>query len=309
MSLNGLEVEEVTTPGAGTAGCAPPGCSTGRRTPTPTSSASRTSPARAARARSNWSAARRTSTSATWSPTPSPARRSPAWRAWLSARSAAWCPTGCSPPPASCSSATTTTASSSCRRTRRSGSRSPTCCRIGEPVIEIAVQADRGDHLSVLGVARDLAAILDTTWPAPEVPGDPAADRGRPGRPRHRRLRLASWPGRSRTSTVRPSPPWLQQRLAQCGVRSIDVVVDVTNYVMLELGQPLHAFDLDQLAGPAPDRPPVRRRRDSWPPSTTRSATLERRRPRHRRRRATGQPGRRHGRPRHRGDRRDHAAS
>jgi phenylalanyl-tRNA synthetase beta chain len=120
---------------------------------------------------------------------------------------------------------------------------------LGEPVIEIAVQADRGDHLSVLGVARDLAAILDTTWSSPEVP-DPLPEPGVP-------VELATEGCASFVAwsledvQVQPSPLWLQQRLAQCGVRSIDVVVDVTNYVMLELGQPLHAFDLDQLRGPS----------------------------------------------------------
>jgi phenylalanyl-tRNA synthetase beta chain len=120
---------------------------------------------------------------------------------------------------------------------------------IGEPVIEIAVQADRGDHLSVLGVARDLAAILDTSWHAPEVPEPPAA----PSLPvtidTDGCERFVTWA--LDDVTVRPSPPWLRQRLAQCGVRSIDVVVDVTNLVMLELGQPLHAFDLATLCGPS----------------------------------------------------------
>jgi phenylalanyl-tRNA synthetase beta chain len=120
---------------------------------------------------------------------------------------------------------------------------------VGEPVIEIAVQPDRGDHLSVLGVARDLAAILDTTWRAPEVPAALAA----PTLPVELLTsgceRFATWVVED--VTVQPSPPWVRQRLAQCGVRSIDVVVDVTNLVMLELGQPLHAFDLDHLRGPS----------------------------------------------------------
>jgi phenylalanyl-tRNA synthetase beta chain len=119
---------------------------------------------------------------------------------------------------------------------------------VGEPVIEVAVQADRGDHHAILGVARDLAAILDTTWTAPEVL-DALPEAGVP-------VELATDGCASFVAwtledvRVQPSPPWMQQRLAQCGIRSIDVVVDVTNYVMLELGQPLHAFDLDRLQGP-----------------------------------------------------------
>jgi phenylalanyl-tRNA synthetase beta chain len=120
---------------------------------------------------------------------------------------------------------------------------------IGEPVVEVAVQPDRGDHLSVIGVARDVAAILDTSWHAPEVPDLPDG----PTLP----VTLDTDGCASFHTvvvegvTVQPSPPWLRQRLAQCGVRSIDVVVDVTNLVMLELGQPLHAFDLERLHGPS----------------------------------------------------------
>jgi phenylalanyl-tRNA synthetase beta chain len=120
---------------------------------------------------------------------------------------------------------------------------------IGEPVIEIAIQADRGDHLSVLGVARDLAAILDTTWHGPEVPAALAAPSIPVAIETDGCERFVTWS--LEDVVVQPSPPWLRQRLAQCGVRSIDVVVDVTNYVMLELGQPLHAFDLATLRGPS----------------------------------------------------------
>lgn len=119
---------------------------------------------------------------------------------------------------------------------------------LGEPVIEIAVQPDRGDHLSVRGVARDLAAVLATELrAAPEGASAPTAagvpvtlDTARVGA-------FVAWT--LEDAVPRRSPLWVRMRLAQCGVRSIDSVVDVTNLVMLELGQPLHAFDLDRVAG------------------------------------------------------------
>ncbi len=119
---------------------------------------------------------------------------------------------------------------------------------VGEPVIEIAVQPDRGDHLSILGVARDLAALLDTSLrPLPEVAARPTVSGVGVELATDGVGAFAAWT--LEDAVVRRSPLWLRTRLAQCGVRSIDGVVDVTNYVMLELGQPLHAFDLDRLAG------------------------------------------------------------
>ncbi|MDQ4131007.1 MAG: phenylalanine--tRNA ligase subunit beta [Actinomycetota bacterium] len=123
---------------------------------------------------------------------------------------------------------------------------------LGEPVVDIAVPADRGDLHSVFGVARDLAAIL-----AIEVrePSSPRVDRS-PGAGQVP-VRVEAIEGCSRyvgwaLEDLKPaaSPWWLRRRLEACGVRSISNVVDVTNYVMLELGQPLHAFDLATLHGP-----------------------------------------------------------
>ncbi len=120
---------------------------------------------------------------------------------------------------------------------------------LGEPVIDVEVLADRGDHHSILGIARELAAILDLELRLPDVA---TTDRTGPVD-----VRLDEGDGCSQFATwtvggveVGPSPWTVRMRLAQCGVRAISNVVDVTNYVMLELGQPMHAYDLDTLDGP-----------------------------------------------------------
>ncbi len=125
---------------------------------------------------------------------------------------------------------------------------------VGEPVIEVAVFANRGDHHSVLGIAREGAAILDLSVQRPggaERPdGDapPVTVEDPDGCPQ-----FVAWGlDRPLPDPDAPSatPWWMRQRLEACGVRAISPIVDVTNYVMLELGQPLHAFDLDRLHGP-----------------------------------------------------------
>lgn len=122
---------------------------------------------------------------------------------------------------------------------------------VTDAVIELAITPDRGYALSVRGLARDLAAAWDLpfTDPAARVP----ADRDQPGWP----VTLDDPVGCRRFATVRvagvdptaPSPFWLRSRLSAAGIRSISLAVDVTNFVMVHLGQPLHAFDADALAG------------------------------------------------------------
>lgn len=123
---------------------------------------------------------------------------------------------------------------------------------LGEPVIDIAVPADRGDLHSVFGVARDLAAILGIEV---GVASTARADRSPGDGPVPVRVEAAEgcstyvgWAVEGLKQAA--SPWWLRRRLEVCGVRSISNLVDVTNYVMLERGQPLHAFDLAALHGP-----------------------------------------------------------
>ena len=119
---------------------------------------------------------------------------------------------------------------------------------LGEAVIDVAVQPDRGDQLSILGVARDLAAIIPCAVKMPDTPTITAG-------PTHpveiTTSSCATFVTVALTGNMNVDTPlWMTHRLAQAGIRSISVVVDVTNYVMLELGQPLHAFDHDTLNGP-----------------------------------------------------------
>jgi phenylalanyl-tRNA synthetase beta chain len=117
--------------------------------------------------------------------------------------------------------------------------------------IEIGLTPNRGDCLSVAGLARDVGALYDVPVTRPQVPAVAAAhDEVRPVEV----LAPAACPrylGRviRNVDLTKPTPLWMVERLRRSDVRSIDAAVDITNYVMLELGQPMHAFDLAEING------------------------------------------------------------
>jgi phenylalanyl-tRNA synthetase beta chain len=129
---------------------------------------------------------------------------------------------------------------------------------LAEETVEVNVTPDRGYALSVRGVAREYAhstgaafadpVLLDV--PRPDDDGfevrldDAAPLRGRAGCDRYVARTVHG------VNAAAPSPAWMRRRLEQAGMRSISLAVDVTNYVMLAVGQPLHAFDLHRLTAP-----------------------------------------------------------
>jgi phenylalanyl-tRNA synthetase beta chain len=127
---------------------------------------------------------------------------------------------------------------------------------VGEEVLDIAVTPDRGYALSIRGVAREAATAYGVAFNDPglelaELPPPPAGADPHPGTSEDATacdlFTLRTITGFDPTAET---PAWMRRRLTACGMRSISLAVDVTNYVMLETGQPLHAFDLDALRGP-----------------------------------------------------------
>ncbi|MGB9330137.1 MAG: phenylalanine--tRNA ligase subunit beta, partial [Steroidobacteraceae bacterium] len=120
-----------------------------------------------------------------------------------------------------------------------------------EPVLDLNVTPNRGDAMSVLGVAREVAALTGGAITGPPIVAvTPAhtqqlavALEAPAACPRFAGCIVRGIDNRAAT------PSWLCERLRRAGVRSISPVVDVTNYVMLELGQPMHAYDLAKLKG------------------------------------------------------------
>jgi len=110
---------------------------------------------------------------------------------------------------------------------------------------------NRGDCLSLLGVAREVAAITGTSLVQPETGSVRATGTDRLGVTLEAPQACPRYCGRlvKGVNAAAATPGWMERRLSRSGIRSISVVVDITNYVMLELGQPLHAFDAAKLNG------------------------------------------------------------
>lgn len=132
----------------------------------------------------------------------------------------------------------------------------------GDVVYDLETTPNRPDWNSVLGIAREISALTGNPLRLPEIPPLPE-DAARPAEglvsitladadlcPRYTARVILG-------VTIGPSPDWLRHALEKVGLRSINNVVDVTNYVMLETGQPLHAFDYHRLAKDAQGKPAI----------------------------------------------------
>ena len=133
-----------------------------------------------------------------------------------------------------------------------------------DDMLVVDVTANRPDLLGHKGIARELAASLGTPFRLPEIPGTQTVDvppfRRSAVPPADVTVRMSLAPDsgcqRFHGATIRgvrvgPSPAWLRQRIESVGSRSINNVVDATNYIMLESAQPMHAYDVAKLKGPA----------------------------------------------------------
>ena len=123
---------------------------------------------------------------------------------------------------------------------------------LGESIVEYEITSNRPDCFSILGIAREAAATFKKTFNFPEIKVEEvdgnAADMAKVTIeneqlcPRYAARVI-------KNVKVGPSPKWLKDRLMSAGLRPINNIVDITNYMLLEFGQPMHAFDYDKLAG------------------------------------------------------------
>ncbi len=131
---------------------------------------------------------------------------------------------------------------------------------LGDAILDIELTPNMARNYSILGVAREVAALtgqklrhptLHIQAIGPSIQGQVGIDIREPDL--NPRFTLALIKG----VAIQPSPGWMQRRLIQAGMRPINNIVDITNYVMLETGQPLHAFDYDVLVQRASGKPPT----------------------------------------------------
>ena len=124
---------------------------------------------------------------------------------------------------------------------------------LDDVVLEFELTANRGDCFSVFGLVREVAVLTGNTpkWPVIQAKEDDEAKAAELIRIGIEAEDLCDRFSARVLKNVRiaPSPEWMQQRLEGAGIRAINNVVDVTNFVMVELGQPMHAYDYDEIAG------------------------------------------------------------
>ncbi len=133
----------------------------------------------------------------------------------------------------------------------------------GDVVMDFDVTANRPDCMSVIGIAREIATayglpLKHGSAPAFQANGALSITIDEPEL-------CGRYVGAAAVAKVAPSPAWMQDRLKMCGIRPISNIVDITNYVLLELGHPMHAFDRDKVRG---DRVIVRRAKTGEPITT-----------------------------------------
>lgn len=123
--------------------------------------------------------------------------------------------------------------------------------QLNDSAIEISVTPNRADCLGIIGVARDVAVLNQLPLTEPDM--SPVAATISDTLPIRVEASQACprYLGRvvKGINVKAPSPLWMREKLRRAGIRSIDAVVDVTNYVLMELGQPMHAFDLNRIEG------------------------------------------------------------
>lgn len=133
----------------------------------------------------------------------------------------------------------------------RTGQTLTACLGLDDHVLEIDLTPNRADCLSVRGLARELAALTGATLAGPVIEPVPAAIDDAVDITLEAPEDCPRYLGRV-IRDIRvdaPTPLWMVEALRRCGIRSLGPVVDVTNYVLLELGQPMHAFDQARLSG------------------------------------------------------------
>src|ERR1700730_11537621 len=124
-----------------------------------------------------------------------------------------------------------------------------------DTILDVEITPNRGDLLSHFGLAREIAALTNGDVAPPPRSSDKIAHqdsgRGRSGSIKITAVRECPFFSARKIDNVKvgPSPEWLRAKIESVGVRSINNIVDISNFVMLELGQPTHAFDADKLKG------------------------------------------------------------